>query len=187
MKACLRIFFSVLILMVFSVAAFAQDKTTSENNNFYDSSEYGIKFPIPTGFNLYTAKNPGSLASLFDERTVVFLVNTGVTDENVSVQCTPNITEEDIKSFKDISDNEPLDVPKYEKVSVRFINIGKNSDKLAVEHVFHMQGNVAGTLRQITFAHKGNGFTFTCGTAKERYQQANKNSFDMIFSEMEFQ
>lgn len=186
MKLFGKLMFLSLVLLTITSIGFGQNQNVSDAKNIYDNAEYGIKFVIPEGFNLYTAQNPGPLASLFDEKTIVFLVNTNVRDENISIQVTPGVTEGDLKKFKDISEESSLDVPAYEKVSVKFTNIGKKSDKLAVEHIFHMQGNVAGTLKQITFIHKNNGFTVTCGTARERYEEGSKKSFNQLFSNMEF-
>jgi alkyl hydroperoxide reductase subunit AhpC len=49
-----------------------------------------------------------------------------------------------------------------------------------------MKGNILGKLRQVTFAHNGKGFTFTCATAVDRFEKANQEFFGPLFNSIEF-
>jgi hypothetical protein len=65
--------------------------------------------------------------------------------------------------------------------------IGARADKEAVEHVYDVtNGNVATTVRQVMFLHKGKGFTFTCSAVERRYASVDKRLFEPIFAGMEF-
>ncbi len=154
----------------------------------YSNEEFRISFPVPKGLDLYTPDNPGPLAPLFTRRQFIYLVNPDFKDENVGAKYSTGVTEADLKQFKELLDTNPptASLPGYRKISVKFIKVGTKGDKLAVEHVYNMRGNVLGTLRQVIFLHNGRSFTFTCATAQERYEQANKEFFDPIFSKMEF-
>jgi WD40 repeat protein len=164
--------------------------TASNNQNpvTYTNEEFGMSFPVPDGLSLYTPGNPGPIPSLFTQGQLLYLVNPDFTDENIGASYITGVTDADLKQFKDLLDTNPPTAtqPGYKKISVRFINIGTKGDTLAVEHVYNMQGNVYGTIRQVTFIHNGRGFTFTCATAQSRYEEANKNFFDPIFANMEF-
>ena len=161
----------------------------SETPNVYDSDEYKIMFPIPTGFDLYTPRKPGPLSSHFTPGNIIFVVNPEFRDEIVGVTYVTNISESTLRGFKEVLDMNPPQegrFPGYKKISVRFIKIGSKSEKESVEHVFNLKGNVADTLRQVTFIHSGKLFTFTCKTSEERYDEANEELFDAIFNKMEF-
>jgi len=184
----------VLVCVICTAGAFClvnpAETTASEDRKAtnYSNKDFGISFPVPAGLDLYTPENPGPLASLFTPRQFIYLVNPDFKDENIGAKYSTGVTEADLKQFKELLDTNPptASLPGYKKISVKFIKIGTKSNKLAVEHVYNMRGNVLGTLRQITFLHNGRGFTFTCATAQERYEQANKEFFEPIFSKMEF-
>lgn len=147
----------------------------------------GISFTIPTGIKLYTPENPGPLASQLSASDPFILVNPDFTEENINVKVSEPISEADLNVFKKMLDENPrMSLPQYKRVSVNFIKIGKQKNKNAVEHVFFMKGNILGKLRQITFAHKGRGFTFTCATAVDRFEKANQEFLEPLFSSMEF-
>jgi len=153
----------------------------------YSNTKLRISFNIPKGMNLYTPENPGPLASQLPPTAPWILVNPAFTEENVTVKASRGVSEDDVVGFKKLLDDESdIPVPKYKRLSVRIIKIGKLKNKQAVEHIFMMQGNILGKLRQITFSHKGRGLTFTCATAVDRYDKANRHFFDPIFRSMAF-
>jgi len=182
-----RLLFSIISFIIFLVFALSWASAAETGSNEYSSKKYGVSFTIPKGINLYTAENPGPLASQISYITPIFLVNPDFTEENINVKVSEPISEADLNGFKKMLDEKPnMSLPQYKRISVNFIKIGKQRDKKAVEHVFIMKGNILGKLRQITFAHKGRGFTFTCATAVDRFEKANQEFFAPLFSSMEF-
>jgi hypothetical protein len=159
---------------------------SSTSNNIYSSQEFKLSFMIPSPLKLYTAKNPGPLSRLFSAGSIFVLVNPNFLDENINVKVSEGVSENDLVEFKSMLENKPLPVPGYKKISIRFITIGKEGDKKALEHVYNMKGNVLGRMRQVTFIHRGRGFTFTCGTAQNRFNETNHLIFDKIFNNIEF-
>jgi len=136
---------------------------------------------------LYTAKNPGPLVSQISARAPFIFVNPDFTEENINVKVSANISESDLSGFKKMLDENPrMSLPKYQRISVSTIKIGKHKNKTAIEHVFIMQGNILGKLRQVTFVHRERGFTFTCATAVGRFDNASEDFFQPIFGSMEF-
>lgn len=176
----------VIFLIVYTGFGGAQDKKTVSSTNEYVSGKYGISFHIPIGIKLYTAKNPGPLASQISEREPFIFVNPDFTEENINVKVSPNISESDLNGLKKMLEQKSLPAPQYRRISVNFIKIGKQGNKNAVEHVFIMKGNILGKLRQITFVHKGRGFTFTCATGVDRFKKANQQFFVPLFDSMVF-
>jgi hypothetical protein len=184
---------STVLLIAVAVSYAAQEKsqpsTTAETaSNKYSSEKYGIAFIIPEKIKLYTIDNPGPLTSMISSKTPFILVNPDFKEENINVKVSEDISESDLTEFKKMLEKNPnMPLPEYQRVSVKFIKIGSNGNKKAVEHVFIMQGNILGKLRQVTFVHKGRGFIFTCATAVDRFDKANKRFFEPLFSGMEFQ
>jgi hypothetical protein len=166
------------------------EPTTSRNQKMasYLNEEFGVSFPVPKGLDMYTSDSPGPLASLFTPGYFIYLVNPNFHDENIGAKYSTGVTEDDLKQFKELLDTNPptASLPGYKKISVKFIKIGSNGNKLAVEHIYNVMGNVLGKLRQVMFLHNGRAFTFTCASAQDRYYQANKELFDQVFSNMEF-
>ncbi len=164
----------------------AQSSATKTKN--YSNAELGVSFPVPKGLVLYTPDNPGPLSSLFTPGQFIYLVNPDFHDENIGATFSSGVTEKDLSNFKKLMDTNPptASLPGYKKISVKFIKIGRQIDKLAVEHVFTMKGNMSGTVRQVVFIHKRRAFSFTCATAQNRYEQANSRFYGPIFSNIEF-
>lgn len=161
----------------------------SETPNVYDSDEYKIMFPIPTGFDLYTPGKPGPLSSHFTPGNILFVVNPEFPDEAVGANYVTNISKSTLRGLKELLETNPPHEESfsgYKRTSVRFIKIGSKSEKEAVEHVFNVKGNVADTFRQVAFIHSGKLFTFSCKASEERYDEANEELFDAIFNKMEF-
>ena len=97
------------------------------------------------------------------------------------------LTENDVVEYeKLLHGRQTMPLPEYKRVSVAMIRIGKDHKKRAVEHIFFMKGNIEGKLRVITFAHNGNGFTFTCATSVDRFEKANQQFFTPLFDSMDF-
>jgi hypothetical protein len=156
--------------------------------NIYSSKSLGISFVVPRGKNLYDAEHPGPLRSQISERAPFILVNPDFTEENINVLLTDSTSENDVVNLeKELHETQTMPLPEYRRVSVATIKIGKDHTKLAVEHIFFMKGNIEGKLRSVTFSHKGKGFVFTCATAPERFDNANKEFFQAIFDNMTFE
>ncbi len=176
---------SLIIFLYFGICSSVIGQTDSET---YSNKQYGISLNIPRGLKKYTPEDPGSLRSLFSKGTLLKLVNLDFKDENIDISCSVDnkVSEADLKEFKSRLDANPnMNIPGYQRISVRFIKIGKQKDKTAVEHIYRMRGNVSGTIRQVTFSHRDRGFIFTCGTAVDRFENANQQFFDALFNSME--
>jgi len=159
--------------------AFAQEP----GGPHYADRADGIAFDVPKGINLYTKSNPGPLRSQIDANNPFILVNPAFTEENVNVKIARGATANDLSTMKSQLDKSTtFGVPGYKRVSVAMIHIGKNKDIPAVEHVFLMKGNIPGRVRSVTFVIGGNGFVFTCATAVDRFDSANRNFFDPLLS-----
>jgi hypothetical protein len=106
--------------------AISRRSTGEIGSNEYSNKKYGISFTIPKGINLYTAENPGPLASLISSVTPIFLVNPDFTEENINVKVFEPISEDDLTGFKKMLDGNPrMSLPQYKRISVNFIKIGK--------------------------------------------------------------
>jgi len=178
---------SITSIVAFLSFAISQTSAGETGGNQYSNKKFGISFTIPDGMKLYTAENPGPLASQISSSDPFILVNPDFTEENVNAKVSENISENDLNGLKKMLDDNPnMSLPKYKRISVSFVKVGKQKDKIAVEHVFIMQGNILGKLRQITFVHKERGFTFTCATGVDRFDRANLQFFQKIFDNMVF-
>jgi hypothetical protein len=185
---------AVLALVMLAVPLAAQRGGRSgggrpETKSVYDSNEYGMKFPVPPGLELYTPQDPGPYISVLSDRRIIYLVGVSSRDVSVSARYSPNVPEAELKAFKDTLDSSPpqAKLPGYKKISARVIMIGARADKEAVEHVYDVtNNNVRTTVRQVMFVHKGNGFTFTCSAVERQYASIDKRSFEPIFAAMEF-
>jgi len=163
---------------------------TNQQSKVYSNSKYGISFSFPNRIELYTRENPGPLAEIFSRSpgTLLVLVNPKFIDENINVKVSENVSDPDVIEFKSLLEkNSLMPIPGYQRISVSMCSIGKLENKKAVEHIYNMRGNVPGKMRQISFSHKNRGFTFTCGTATDRYDSANKKFFDVVFNSMSFE
>jgi hypothetical protein len=153
----------------------------------FSSVEYGLSFVVPEGMKLYTSSDPGPLASQISVTTPWIIVNPDFTEESINVGVSGGFSESAVGDFKKLLDENPnTPLPEYERVSVDLIEVGGQKNKTAVDHVFIMQGNILGKLRQVSFQHRGTGFTFTCATAVGRFEEANRRFFDPLFDSMEF-
>jgi len=193
MKRTLGISMAVLLFAVLSVPLTAQRGRRSEAGSsarsVYDSEEYGVKFPVPEGLELFTSEEPGPYMSILKDRRIIYLVGASSRDVSISVRYSPGLTEADLKASKDTLDSTPpqAKLPGYKKISVRFIRIGAGADKEAVEHVYTVTtNNVPTTVRQVMFLHKDRGFTFICSAVERQFAFADKRLFEPIFARMEF-
>ncbi len=174
-----------MVLLGFAAITLKSNAETAGTE--YSNKMYGIYFIIPEGIRIYTADNPGPLASRISSNTPIYLVNLNFTEENCNVQVIEPISENDLTSYKNMLEQNPkMNLPKYQRISVDFIKIGKQKTITAVEHMFMMQGNIFGKLRQVTFAHNGKGFIFTCATAVDRFDKTNQQFFIPLFESMAF-
>jgi hypothetical protein len=184
---------TLLLVAVVSVTLSAQrgrrSGAASSASSVYDSAEYGMKFPVPEGLELFTPEEPGPYMSILKDRRIIFLVGASSKDISISVRYSPGLTEADLKASKDTLDSTPpqAKLPGYKKISVRFITIGAGADKEAVEHVYTVTtNNVPTTVRQVMFLHKGRGFTFICSAVERQFAFADKRLFEPIFAKMQF-
>lgn len=182
--------FGFLWCLTFSIGASdVRADNSPATPKLYTSERYGIAFSVPNGVSLYTRENPGKLSSLFSSGDIVRLVNPRLSDENISISQSGSnkVTQRDIRTHKkNLTANPSKPLPGYRNVSVKFIKIGREKSKTAVEHIYRMKGNVPGTIRQVVFSHKERGFIVTCGTSTERFNESNKAIFDLIFNTLEF-
>jgi hypothetical protein len=158
------------------------------SNSAFVSPEYGISFPAPSGFDLYTAEEPGRYRRLFEQRHLAVLVNPMQTGESVTIRFSGNLTEADLKGYRDAAETHPPQaaLPGYEKVGVSATKIGKDEVKDAVEYVYKVkQEKTDETIRQVVFLHKGRGFMITCTAEQKRFEKANKE-FSRFLSSLEF-
>ena len=193
MKRTLEMSAAALLVAVVSVTLSAQrgrrSDAASSARSVYDSDEYGMKFPVPEGLELFTPEEPGPYMTILKDRRIIYLVGASSRDVSISVRYSPGLTEADLKASKDTLDSTPpqANLPGYKKISVRFIRIGAGADKEAVEYVYTVTtNNVPTTVRQIMFLHKDRGFTFICSAVEGQYAFADERLFEPIFARMEF-
>jgi hypothetical protein len=155
----------------------------------YDSAEYGMKFPAPPDFSVFTPAQPGQFRQVFTERKIVYLVDLMGKPASVSVKYSPGVTEADLNGLKDTLDSNPpqAKLPGYRKISVAMIKIGARADKDAVEYVFNSKENDdMTTTRQVVFVHKGKGFTFGCVALEKDFASVDRKSLQPLFASIEF-
>lgn len=157
-------------------------------DNYFSNEKWGIKFVVPEGVNLYTAESPGPMASRINSETPLWLVSSSLASERINLKVSQfqDATEGELDQAKQMLDTNPPPIPNYQKISVKFIKIGKQENKNAVEHIHALKQREPKKLRQIMFIHKGRVFNFTCATSPERFDTANNQFFDLIFHNMEF-
>lgn len=154
------------------------------NGKLFESKEFGFGFIIPENVNVYTAENPGPMASRIGADTPIWIVNSAVPTERINVKVTEGANMNDLKQMLDISAYSGIQ--QYERISMKEIKIGKNQDKSAYEHIHRLKLSPPKKLRQILFVHKGHAFGFTCSTTEGRYNATNREFFDLIFNSLEF-
>jgi hypothetical protein len=154
----------------------------------YDNAKYGMKFPAPPEFSIFTPEQPGRFRQMFADR-IIYLVDLVGVDAAVSVRYLPKATEADVNGFKNTVESNPpqAKLPEYKKISVALIKIGAAHDKDAVEYVYTAKNNdKLITTRQVVFLHNGNGFIFTCSAPGKDYASIDKKSFQRLFATIEF-
>jgi len=151
----------------------------------FDSQELGIAFDAPQGLRIYTPAAPGRYTSVLGEGRFLYLENSAIRNASVIAKFSANATEAELKSYKDILDANPPQskLEGFKKHSVRFIRIGRQADKEALEFVYDTQ---LVTIRQIVFVHNGKGVTFTCTSLQAQYGAAEAEMFKPLFSRLEF-
>jgi len=169
----------------------SQSGSESLDNNIFKSDEWGIKFLIPQGVLLYTSDNPGAMASRINSTTPLWLVNSALESERINLKISEDdtVTAAELDEFKqELDKGTPYgSTRQYRKLSVKYVDIGKNGSKHAVEHIHALKQREPKKLRQIIFVHRGKLFSFTCATTPERFDVADKDFFSLIFNGMEFE
>jgi hypothetical protein len=157
----------------------------SETPARFDSQDLGIAFDAPQGVRIYTPAAPGRYTSVLGEGRFVYLEDSAIRNASVVAKFSANATEAELKSYKDILDANPPQskLEGFKKHSVRFIKIGKQADKEALEFVYDTQ---AVTIRQVVFIHNGKGVTFTCTSLQAQYVAADAEMFKPVFTRLEF-
>lgn len=161
-------------------------------DSYFSNEKWGVKFAVPAGVNAYTSENPGPMASRINLETPLWLVSSSLASERINVKfsqfddATEKELEEALEETKQQMERDGLPLPQYQGISVKFIKIGKQGNKKAIEHLYALKQREPKKLRQIMFVHRGRLFGFTCATSPERFDTANNQFFDLIFSSMEF-
>lgn len=155
----------------------------------FDSEELKIHFDAPLGTLLFTTAAPGRYKSLLVNGKFLRMGSTAYRDAVVEAKSSPNMTEADLKGYLDALEKTPpqAKLPRFKKISVKTIKIGKQKDKEAVEFVYNAeQDGAPKTFRQVAFVHGGNGFVFTCSSLQPQFGAADLAVFSPMFSHMEF-
>jgi hypothetical protein len=177
------------MLCLITVASFfLLPENVMSADDIFLNEKWGLKFNVPTGVNAYTSDNPGPMASRINADTPLWLVSSSLALEriNVKVSQSQDANEQELDAVKQQLERDGLPFPQYQRVSVKYITIGKEGSKKAVEHLHALKQKEPRNLRQIMFVHRGRVFNFTCATSPERYDIANKHFFDIVFRSMEF-
>jgi hypothetical protein len=162
--------------------------TARPSNSAFDSAEYGIGFPAPSAFELYTAEEPGRYRRLFEQRHLAILVNPMQAGETIAIRVSGNLSEADLKGYRDTVETNPpqAKMAGFEKVSVADLKVGHGAGKDAVDYVYKVsQEKTDETIRQVVFLHKGRGFMITCTAEQKRFEKANKE-FSRFLASLEF-
>jgi len=173
------------------VIGFSVSTNAISADSYFSNEKWGLKFTVPAGVNVYTSEDPGPMASRINTDTPLWLVSSSLASERINLKVSQfqDATEKELDEFKQELDSGNLNrsfPTQYQKISVKFIKIGKQENKNAVEHMHALNQREPKKLRQIMFVHRGRGFYFTCATSPERFDNANRQFFDLIFSSMEF-
>ena len=157
-------------------------------DNIFVNEKWGLNFIIPVGVNAYTSDNAGPMASRINADTPLWLVSSSLASERINLKVSQfqDATERELEENKQHLENNGLPFPQYQKISVKYIKIGKQGNKTAMEHIHALNQREPKKLRQVMFVHRGRVFNFTCATSPERFDTANNGFFDLIFSSMEF-
>lgn len=151
----------------------------------FESQELGLAFDVLETLRLYTPVAPGRYESVLVEGKFAYLESPAIRGVSVVAKSSAGVTEADLKGYKDILDSNPpqAKLEGFKKRSVRFIKIGKNADKDALEFVYDAGSS---TIRQVAFVHNGRGFTFTCTSLQAQAGSAEVDMFKPLFSRLEF-
>jgi hypothetical protein len=155
----------------------------------YDSDEYGMKFPAPPDFSVFTPAAPGRFRQVFTPGRIIYLVDLMGKPASVSVKYSPGVTDADLKGLMNALESNPpqAKLPGYKKISVGMIKIGAHGDKDAVEYVFNSkEKDDMTTTRQVVFVHNGKGFTFGCVALEKDFAAVDRKSFQPLFTSIEF-
>ncbi len=155
----------------------------------FESAEDRLTFPVPPDVSLYTSERPGRYKDLFSKGYVAYLVNQFGKDIRIGVRRMPGVSESDLKGLLQTLETKPPQAaqPGFKKMSVGTIKVGTNNDKDAVDFVYSaLDKDVEMTTRQVSFVHRGKGFTFSCIAAAKEFDAANKNTFDRLLASIRF-
>ena len=185
-----RYVLSITLMLCCIVFGFSLSTNAISADSYFSNEKWGLKFVVPEGVNAYTSENPGPMASRINTDTPLWLVYSSLPSERINLKVSQfqDATEKELDETKQDLDSGNLfrSFSQYQKISVKFIKIGKQGNKKAVEHIHALKQREPKKLRQIMFLHRGRVFNFTCATSPERFDTANQQFFDLIFSSMEF-
>ncbi len=155
----------------------------------YDNAVYGMKFPAPPEFSIFTPEQPGRFRQMFADQRIVYLVDLVGVNAAVTVRYLPKATQAELNGFKNTMESNPpqAKLPDYKKISVAMIKIGAAHDKDAVEYAYTAKDkDTLMTVRQVVFIHNGNGFIFNCSAPEKDYASIDSKSFQRLFATIEF-
>ena len=161
----------------------------------YENADFGIKFAVPSGMDLYTPEEPGLYSHFFTDRRLAYMVSPTRQEESIGVKYSDGVSEADLGSYQTMLETNPpqAKLPGFLKLAVAEIPVGKDGARSAVNFVYEMTTPKTDkapamemTLRQAVFIHKGRGFTITCEASKKRFDKVNKDTFDKFLSKLEF-
>lgn len=155
----------------------------------YESKEFGFRFGVPPGLDLYTPGMPGRYRSSFTERKILLLVNPRVPEDSIAIKYADGMTEAEVKSYQDILAGTPpqAKLPGFEKVSLASAKFGKDGAEDGIDFVYHAtQDGKAMTYRVAVFVHNGRGFTVTCASLTKDFETANREWFESLLKKIEF-
>ena len=148
--------------------------------------QWGLGLDLPRWVDVYDVDNPGSLGSRISSETPLWLVNAGIPDERCNVKSDDDLTESDIAQAKEELESNPHPLRQYRRISLKWITVGKENNKRALEHIHALDQSVPKQLRQIGFAHRNRAYMFTFSTSPERYETADKWFFEPVISGLDF-
>jgi len=185
-----RYVLSITLMLCCIVIGFSMSTNAISADSYFSNEKWGLKFTVPAGVNVYTSENPGPMASRINSDTPLWLVSSSLASERINLKVSQfqDGTEKELDKTKQELDSGNLyrSVPQYQKISVKCLLRLANKQTRTLLSTYTHSSKENLKLRQIMFVHRGRVFNFTCATSPERFDIANSQFFDTIFSSMEF-
>lgn len=171
-------FWAIILLVGLSQAALGEEQV-------YRAEGYGFSLGLLKGMGVFTPENPGPFP--FKTDTLFFLVHRSLPGSFILANLFAASSENVLKDVRSSLESGDLPQPGYRKVAVRSLLTGKNQNRPAVEHLFHLDGPVARTLRQVFFVVQGRGVCFTCNAKADGFEAANREFFEPVLRSLTFE